>query len=119
MVRSLLDDELFSYEVLCDEQMDIRLRDDDRNYACWMKGHCQQRDCSCSASLQSTSKYYCLQVGMTKDFRTYGKRFWWLLLEKKTTANNTYQRVGLGYIQLLRRSFHLFRRGKSYTITII
>jgi hypothetical protein len=92
LVRSLLSRELVSYEVLCDEEMDIQ-------------GCCQRENCACS-TLRSAGKYYCLQIGVTEDLRTGGRRFWWLLLEKKTSANETYQRRGLGYFQVKWRSFH-------------
>src|SRR6266536_611248 len=108
LVRQPLPENLYSYEVLCDEELNLSLWRDRRNDACWTKGYCIYQNCACLAARMTTGRYYCLEIGVNKDSRTLGKRYWWLLLEKKTADEDIYERVGLGYYQVLRRSFHLF-----------
>ena len=119
LVRPPFSERLYSYEVLCDEEMEMSQNRDHRNDACWMNGHCEQRSCACEATRTSIGRYYCLEVGVTEDIRTGGRRYWWLLLEKKTSDNEIYGRLGLGYYQVFQRSFYLFKTAQSRTITIV
>jgi len=108
-VQSLASRKKVAYEVLCDESMEIGSFSSSGNRPetmLWMEGGRETR-------------YYCLQVGITIDIETGGKRYWWLVLRRATHVSEFYQRVGLGYFQTLSRSFHLFESATERTVHLI
>jgi hypothetical protein len=122
-VRSPLSAKLYSYEVLCDEELDLGPYEehDGQNEVCWFSGNCLQDNTCLSVSTSNHAtqgRYYCLQIEVTSDYRAGGTRNWWLLL-RKLPNTDVYKRVGLGYYQVLWRKFHLFEKGQTGIVIIV
>lgn len=64
-------------------------------------------------------KILLLTSRVMSDPTTGGRRYWWLVLRQVGVRSNVYKRVGLGYFQVLRRSFYLFDGASLETIKLI
>ncbi|PQE11005.1 heterokaryon incompatibility protein [Rutstroemia sp. NJR-2017a BVV2] len=120
LVRSRTGQGRHSYEILGDVRLSgLPLRQESTYDSCWVKGSCSDQNCGCQFASNGSRIFCCLKIGVTIDTKSYGQRHWWLLLEQLPGNQNFYQRVGLGYYQVLYRGFHLFVNAKSHTITIV
>lgn len=97
------------YEIICDE--DAVKTSPDLDHA--QNNQCMSvKDESTVCSLENTRNeqrmYFCTSVGEMVGSLTGGQRDWFLVLQKTVEAEETYQRVGIGYFQYCKRSFPLF-----------
>ncbi|CZR69617.1 uncharacterized protein PAC_19517 [Phialocephala subalpina] len=120
LVRSRTGQDRHNYEILDDVRLSgLSLRQESTYDSCWVKGSCSDKRCGCHFASNGSRTFCCLKVGVTTDTGSDGQRHWWLLLEQLPGNKNVYQRVGLGYYQVLYRGFHLFVNTESHTITIV
>jgi hypothetical protein len=104
--------EVMWYEVMCDEEIELTGTDPDHLFTRQAEGSLQEEE-------GGGYKYFCLSVGELGDFRRGASRDWFLVLKKSQKNQETYERVGIGYYQYLKREeFPLFDFSDIHSISL-